>query len=160
MEGSFVSLTPPTTTPSWNSNRVCRPNSPAVKCRLEHGNRCQVTGPDTERSQQGGRGSVKPPGGLGVQRMNLSAESDPSWLESGRGHSEAISGGQEHNADRQGMRGRGTERQLWDGPKTGGVLCRMGETDQWWVDGSGSQLVVCGANRVCKEVWGASRGRR
>lgn len=59
VEGSFVSLTPPSTTPSWNSNRVCRPNSPAVKCRLEHGNRCQVTGPDTERGQQGGRGSVK-----------------------------------------------------------------------------------------------------
>ena len=92
--------------------------------------------------------------------MDLSAESDLSWLESGRGHSEAISGGQEHNADSQGMRGRSTERQLRDRPKTGGVLCRMGETDQRWVDGSGSQLVVCGANRVCKEVWGASRGRR
>lgn len=59
------------------------------------------------------------------------------------------------------MRGRCTERAL------GQVLCRMGETDQWWgvrIWGSAwletPMAASCRANRVCKEVWGASRGRR
>ena len=120
-----------------------------------------------EKESAGRGGRVKRRGVLGVQRMDLSAASDPSWLERGRGHSEAISGGQEHNADSQGMRGRCTERQLWDGPKTGGGTLQDGG-DRSVVGGRiwGSARLEtpiaasCGANRVCKEVWGASRSRR
>lgn len=135
MEGSFVSLERPPPTPHHGAAAMFVDHiilQSDAGWSTATGDRGQDQ--TRRRSQQGGRGKVKRRGVLGVQRMGLSAQSDPSWLESGRGHSKAISGGQEHNADNQGMRGRCTERAL------GRVLCRMGETDQWWGDGSGAQL--------------------